>query len=260
MPAWGLTKSEPPLQTRSIDLLIPCHNEAASAAALLEALNTTIQTFQQPHQFSIHFNLIIVDDGSSDQTCQRFEQLIRESKEIRQGSIISLSRNFGKEAAMLAGLNHCEGDACIILDADLQDPPSLIPEIIYAWLEGYQVVNAVRHDRSSDSLLKRLSSEGFYAIFLKLSKLKVQFNASDFRLLDRAAITTRLQPAKNGYGFLKDFSHGSDLSRKISTLSDRLAILDQANGAAGNSGTMPWMASSTFQRLPCASGAISVYL
>ena len=71
---------------------------------------------------------------------------------------------------MLAGLNHCEGDACIILDADLQDPPSLIPEIIYAWLEGYQVVNAVRHDRSSDSLLKRLSSEGFYAIFLKLSK------------------------------------------------------------------------------------------
>jgi glycosyltransferase involved in cell wall biosynthesis len=188
MPAWGLTNSEPPLQTRSIDLLIPCHNEAASAAALLEALNTTIQTFQQPHQFSIHFDLIIVDDGSSDQTCQRFEQLIRESKEIRQGSIISLSRNFGKEAAMLAGLNHCEGDACIILDADLQDPPSLIPEIIYAWLEGYQVVNAVRHDRSSDSLLKRLSSEGFYTLFLKLSKLKVQFNASDFRLLDRAAI------------------------------------------------------------------------
>ena len=161
------------LQIRSIDLLVPCHNEEESAAALLEALNTTIQSFQQPRDFTIHFNLIIVDDGSSDQTCQRFEQLIKESKQIKQGSIISLSRNFGKEAAMLAGLNHCEGDACIILDADLQDPPSLIPEMISAWQEGYQVVNAVRHDRSSDSRLKRLSSEGFYSLFLKLSKLKV---------------------------------------------------------------------------------------
>lgn len=101
--------------------------------------------------------MIIVDDGSSDQTCQRFEKLIRESKEIKHGSIISLSRNFGKEAAMLAGLSHCEGDACIILDADLQDPPSLIPEMISAWLEGYQVVNAVRHDRKTHFVIKKIT-------------------------------------------------------------------------------------------------------
>ncbi len=183
-----MTKSSTSLHTRSIDLLIPCHNEAESAEALLRELNTTIQTLEQPRPYKIYFNLVIVDDGSTDQTCQRFEQLIRESKQIKEGTIISLSRNFGKEAAMLAGLNHCQSDACIILDADLQDPPSLIPEMISAWLEGYQVVNAVRHDRSSDSMLKRVSAEGFYSLFLKLSKLKVQFNASDFRLLDRAAI------------------------------------------------------------------------
>jgi hypothetical protein len=131
--------------------------------------------------------------------------------------------------------------------------------MISAWLEGYQVVNAVRHDRSSDSLLKQLNSEGFYALFLKLSKLKIQFNASDFRLLDRAAINA-IAACQERVRFLKYFSPGSDLSRRIFTSSDRPAKLEQANGAAGNFGTMPWMASSTFQRLPCASGAISAYL
>lgn len=173
---------------KSIDLLIPCHNEEESAESLIRALDGTIQEFELHKQGKIQFNIVIVDDGSSDKTCQTFQQLIRGSDHLASGSIISLSRNFGKEAAMLAGLRYCRADACIILDADLQDPPSLIPTMVEAWLEGYQVVNAVRHDRSSDGLMKRLSSEGFYSLFLKLSKLEVQFNASDFRLLDREAV------------------------------------------------------------------------
>lgn len=172
----------------TVDLLIPCHNEEESAGPLISALENTIDEFEKPQEKTVRFHLIIVDDGSSDQTCQRFEQLIQGAHAISGGSIISLSRNFGKEAAILAGLNHCSGDACIILDADLQDPPSLIPQMVRAWQEGCQVVNAVRHDRSSDSIMKRLTSEGFYSLFLKLSKLKVQFNASDFRLLDKAAV------------------------------------------------------------------------
>jgi glycosyltransferase involved in cell wall biosynthesis len=173
---------------KTIDLLIPCHNEEESAEALIQALENTIQGFNLYKQAEIQFQIVIVDDGSSDKTCQVFEQLIRESTSLAGGLIISLSRNFGKEAAMLAGLRNCRADACIILDADLQDPPSLIPTMVEAWLEGYQVVNAVRHDRSSDGLMKRLSSEGFYSLFLKLSKLQVQFNASDFRLLDHDAV------------------------------------------------------------------------
>lgn len=173
---------------QTVDLLIPCHNEEESAEPLIRALNKTIDEFDQSQQQKVRFHLIIVDDGSSDQTCLRFEQLIRDSYAISSGSIISLSRNFGKEAAILAGLNQSDGDACIILDADLQDPPSLIPEMVRGWQEGSHVVNAVRHDRSSDSMMKRLTSEWFYSLFLKLSKLKVQFNASDFRLLDRAAV------------------------------------------------------------------------
>ncbi len=173
---------------KTIDLLIPCHNEEESAEALIQALDTTIQGFDLYKQGEVQFHIVIVDDGSSDKTCQVLERLIHQSHSLASGSIISLSRNFGKEAAMLAGLRNCGGDACIILDADLQDPPSLIPTMVEAWLEGYQVVNAVRHDRSSDGLMKRLSSEWFYSLFLKLSKLQVQFNASDFRLLDRDAI------------------------------------------------------------------------
>ena len=143
---------------KTIDLLIPCHNEEESAEALIQALENTIQGFNLYKQAEIQFQIVIVDDGSSDKTCQVFEQLIRESTSLAGGLIISLSRNFGKEAAMLAGLRNCRADACIILDADLQDPPSLIPTMVEAWLEGYQVVNAVRHDRSSDGLMKRLSS------------------------------------------------------------------------------------------------------
>ena len=176
---------------RSIDLLIPCHNEADGAAELLAAINTTIKELQQtswPEGGEIHFKLIIVDDGSKDETCQQFEQLIHQSESLDGGLIISLSRNFGKEAAILAGLTHCQADACIIMDADLQDPPELIGPMIGAWVEGYEVVNAVRNDRSSDSLMKRISSQGFYSLFLRLSKLEVQFNASDFRLLDRVAM------------------------------------------------------------------------
>ena len=173
---------------KTIDLLVPCHNEEESAEALILALGDTIQGFDLYKQAEVDFQIVIVDDGSSDKTCQVFERLIQGSTSLSSGSIISLSRNFGKEAAMLAGLRNCQADACIILDADLQDPPSLIPTMVEAWLEGYQVVNAVRHDRANDGLMKRLSSEGFYSLFLKLSKLQVQFNASDFRLLDRDAI------------------------------------------------------------------------
>jgi len=172
-----------------VDLLVPCLNEEASAPFLLQELSQTIYDFKSRDLgLGIDFQLIIVDDGSTDQTAQVFHKLISDSAALSGGKIIQLSRNFGKEAAILAGLQNCDADACIILDADLQDPPSLIPLMLDEWAKGFQVVNAVRSDRSSDTFVRRMSSNAFYSIFLKLSKLQVQLNASDFRLLDRMAI------------------------------------------------------------------------
>lgn len=171
-----------------VDLLVPCYNEQESAPFLLRELSATIQNFKKDSCKDLDFRLIIVDDGSTDQTVVTFDQLIRSNTDLAGGKIIQLSRNFGKEAAILAGLRHCGGAACIILDADLQDPPSLIPLMIEEWLQGHQVVNAVRSDRASDTYFKKVSSSAFYSVFLRLSKLKVEFNASDYRLLDRIAI------------------------------------------------------------------------
>lgn len=176
------------MASRSIDLLVPCLNEEDSAPFLLQELAGVIRDVNQKLQEEFEFRLIIVDDGSTDSTVSIFQSLIRASSDLHGGKIIELSRNFGKEAAILAGLRHCDADACIILDADLQDPPSLIPRMIQEWREGFQVVNAVRSDRSNDTYFKRLSSNAFYSVFLKLSKLQVQLNASDYRLLDRIAI------------------------------------------------------------------------
>lgn len=172
----------------SIDLLVPCFNEQDSAPYLLQELSRTIQDFKKDRRNNFDFRLIIIDDGSTDLTVETFAQLLRSSTDLAGGKIIQLSRNFGKEAAILAGLQHCDAEACIILDADLQDPPSLIPRMIEEWLSGYQVVNAVRGDRTSDTYFKQMSSSAFYSVFLRLSKLKVEFNASDYRLLDRLAI------------------------------------------------------------------------
>lgn len=176
----------------SIDLLVPCYNEQDSAPSLLQELSRTIQDFKRDAHNDFDFQLIIIDDGSTDMTVETFDQLLRSSADLAGGKIIQLSRNFGKEAAILAGLQHCNAEACIILDADLQDPPSLIPRMIEEWLLGYQVVNAVRSDRASDTYFKQMSSSAFYSIFLRLSKLNVEFNASDYRLLDRLAINAIL--------------------------------------------------------------------
>lgn len=139
-----------------------------------------------PSEFGeISFEFLCIDDGSSDNT---LEMLIAESKIDPRISIIEFSRNFGKEAALTAGIEAATGDAIIPIDSDLQDPPSLIIEMIRWWAKGYEVVLAKRENRESDSFFKRLTAELFYRVHNYTSAVKIPRNVGDFRLMDRCVV------------------------------------------------------------------------
>ena len=131
------------------------------------------------------FEIICVDDGSRDNT---LEQLIAISKTDTRVSVLEFSRNFGKEAAMTAGIDATTGDCVIPIDADLQDPPALIAEMIQKWQEGAEVVLAKRIDRSSDSYAKRTTAVMFYRLHNALSHLQIPENVGDYRLMDRVVV------------------------------------------------------------------------
>jgi dolichol-phosphate mannosyltransferase len=128
---------------------------------------------------------ILVDDGSRDRSRERMLQLHRADPRFK---IVALSRNFGHQVAVSAGLDHASGDAVVVMDADLQDPPELVPEMARLWREGYDVVYGVREDRSTDSWFKRRSAGLFYAVLRRLTEFDIPANVGDFRLVDRRAL------------------------------------------------------------------------
>jgi glycosyltransferase involved in cell wall biosynthesis len=141
--------------------------------------------------------IICVDDGSSDST---LADLMRSRDSLPELKILALSRNFGKDIALTAGLDHAVGDAVIPLDADLQDPPELIPRLFEKWLEGYEVVEARRMKRGGDSLSKRKTAGWFYRIFNRLSTRPIPENVGDFRLMDRKVVdAVRRMPETNRF-------------------------------------------------------------
>jgi dolichol-phosphate mannosyltransferase len=143
------------------------------------------------------FELVLVDDGSTDRTPGILDQLAAADPRVR---VIHLSRNFGYQAAVAAGLDHCRGDAVITIDADLQDPPELIGELIEEWRQGADVVYAVRRERRGESRVKLITARWFSAIFGRLSDLDIPGNAGDYRLLSRrAADALRRMPERKRF-------------------------------------------------------------
>lgn len=163
-----------------ITILIPAYNEEEVLETLLERL--LLVTTQIPNY---QFEFLFVNDGSRDRTLEMLKEMARSYPQI---AYINLSRNFGKEVAMLAGIDHVNGDAVIILDADLQDPPELIPEMISYWEQGYDDVFAKRNSRAGETWFKKWSSNSYYNILDKVSNIPIQNNTGDFRLLDRKCI------------------------------------------------------------------------
>lgn len=162
-----------------ISIVCPCYNEAD----VIETFVSRLLDVLGPD--TAGFELVCVNDGSSDATLPKLISLKQGPVALR---IIDLSRRFGKEAAIAAGLDYASGDAVIVIDADLQDPPELIPELIATWKEGNKVVIARRCDRSSDTFLKRNFARAFYRLHNLISDTEIPVDVGDFRLMDREVV------------------------------------------------------------------------
>jgi len=162
-----------------ISIIIPIFNEAKNILKLYLELIKILAKLRYD------FEIIFVNDGSLDQSQFQVERLKKEDDRIR---LINLTRNFGKELATSAGINYCRGDACIMIDADLQHPPALIKQFIAKWENGASVVIGVRKSNKGEGLVKKIGSKAFYKIINKISQTKLVPNATDYRLLDRGVI------------------------------------------------------------------------
>lgn len=165
---------------KTISILIPAYNEEEVLSPLLERLDGLANKNK-----SYNFEFLFVNDGSRDRT---LEILKKNAKKNPRIAYVNLSRNFGKETAMLAGLDHVTGDATVIIDADLQDPPELIPDMIGYWEEGFDDVYARRRSRAGEGWFKKKSSEWFYSLLQRSTHITIQRDTGDFRLLSRRAV------------------------------------------------------------------------
>lgn len=168
------------IDMKKVTILIPCYNEENSLSLLYERLKKMIAVLPD-----YQFHILLVNDGSTDNTLNIMKNLRVKDKSV---SYLSLSRNFGKENAMLAGLDYAEGDAVILIDADLQDPPELIPRMIEEWEKGYDDVYARRRSRAGETWFKRMTAHWYYRILRKLADIDIPADVGDFRLLDRQAV------------------------------------------------------------------------
>ena len=171
-----------------ISVVAPMYNEASElepGVSLVEAFHTRATRALE----GLPYELVVVNDGSADATGEILDRLAESDPRLR---VVHLSRNFGHQAALTAGLEHARGDAVAMIDADLQDPPELIPEMVDRWRQGADVVYAVRRARDGETRFKLLTAAWFYRLFDRLAQVNLEPNSGDFRLLDRRALDALL--------------------------------------------------------------------
>ncbi|MGO4157997.1 glycosyltransferase family 2 protein [Cupriavidus sp. YAF13] len=170
---------------KQISLVVPFFNERDAIPGFFKSVVPVLESIE-----AATFEIVCVNDGSNDGTLEKLLEISRRDARVR---VIDLTRNFGKEAALTAGIDEALGDAVIPIDADLQDPPSLIPVLVARWREGAEVVLAQRASRSCDSFLKRTAALAYYRVHNYLSELKLPENVGDFRLMDRVVVNALKQ-------------------------------------------------------------------
>lgn len=163
-----------------VTILVPAYNEKDVLDMLYERLLKIMDD-----NSSYNFEILFVNDGSKDNTLEIIKKLRDKDKRV---CYVNLSRNYGKETAMIAGFDYCKGDCVIILDADLQDPPELIPDMLKYWEEGYDDVYAKRRSRKGETFLKKFTSKMYYKTLQSVTNIEIQKDTGDFRLLDRRCV------------------------------------------------------------------------
>ena len=175
----------------TLSIVVPFYNEREVLPACVARLEQVLDTLD------LDAELVFVDDGSHDGSADLLAAMQPRRADLR---LLRLSRNFGKEAAMSAGLAHARGAAVVVLDADLQDPPELIPDMLAQWRAGADVVQMQRRSRAGESWLKRASAHAFYRLLARLSPAPIPLDAGDFRLMSRRAVDALLRlPERNRY-------------------------------------------------------------
>ena len=169
----------------SISIIVPVFNEAEAIPHFAKNMIPVIETVSDLLGPQGEVELLFIDDGSSDATVAQVFSLKNFPARVH---LVKLSRNFGKDNALAAGLAMAKGDAVVPMDVDLQDPPEILPKMVAAWLKGAKVVNALRSDRSSDSWFKRTSAGAFYRTYNRIADTPLEPNVGDFRLLDREVV------------------------------------------------------------------------
>jgi glycosyltransferase involved in cell wall biosynthesis len=190
-----------------ISIVVPLHNESPNIPLLYKELD------KHTKNVAYQFEFVFVDDGSTDDSQEQLQELARQDERVR---VIEFARNFGKEAAVSAGLDATWGEAAIILDADLQHPPELIPKFIAAWEQGNEVVVGIRRFSRKESLMKRTTSDWFYRLFHLVAHTQITPHATDFRLIDKKVIHVFRQLTERDritrglidwMGFKRDYIH-----------------------------------------------------
>lgn len=180
------TKSAPELS-----LVVPCYNESDALGPFFERVTGGLA------DLGVSWEIVCVNDGSADDTLARLVAATRREPRLR---VVDLSRNFGKEAALTAGLDAARGHAVVPIDVDLQDPPELIGEMLAQWRAGYDVVYAARRLRGTDSWFKRVTASGFYRLYNLMTTVEIPPHAGDFRLMDRRVVDAlKLLPERNRF-------------------------------------------------------------
>jgi polyisoprenyl-phosphate glycosyltransferase len=177
-------REQDPVDSVKYSVVIPIYNEQESLPALISRLRAVIDQLDGPAE------VVLVDDGSRDTSYRLMAEANRQDPRFK---IVQLSRNFGHQIAITAGMDVSSGQAVVIMDADLQDPPELIPELIARWQEGYEIVYAIREQREGETIFKRKTASIFYGLQRRLAEIDQPVEVGDFRLVDRRALDAFLQ-------------------------------------------------------------------